>query len=133
MKEWNVLVDYIDFYIYDHNTETIAINDLPESEKAREIYESFLDKYDIKNKYSLKWSFDIALDCIRNLKEEDRAYLRENCEVDFFGYGLYIRNKYIHCSELHRYFCADSQCSQVLSFIYTIMHYEYNRFEEKQR
>jgi hypothetical protein len=133
MKEWNVLVDYIDFYIYDHNTETIVINDLPESEKAREIYESFMDKYDIKNKYSLKWSFDIALDCIRNLKEEDRAYLRENCEVDFFGYGLYIRNKYIHCSKLHRYFCTDSQCSQVLSFIYTIMHYEYNRFEEKQR
>ena len=130
MKEWNVLVDYIDFYIYYHDTETIVISDLPKSEKAREIYEHFLYIYDIKNKYNLKWSFDIALDCIRNLKEEDRAYLRENYEVDFFGYGLYIRNKYIHCSKLHRYFCADSQCSQVLSFIYTIMHYEYNRFEE---
>ena len=132
MKEWNILVDYIDFYIYDKDSETVIISDSPETGKAKEVYESFLEKYNIKNNRTLKWSFDIALDCIRNLKEEDRAYLRENCEVDFFGYGLYIRNKYIHCSKLHRSFFADSQCSQVLSFIYTIMHYEYNRFKEKE-
>ena len=123
MKEWNVLVKYIDFYVYDQNLESIIISDSLEAEPARTIYMKFLEKYNIND--TLKWSFDIALDCIRNLKEEDRQYLKENCEVDFFGYGLYIRNHYIHCSRLHRYFCADSQCSQVLDFIYTIMHHEY--------
>ena len=126
MKEWNILVDHIDCYVYDKDKESIIFNDSSESETAHTIYNKFIEKYNIND--TLKWSFDIALDCIRNLKEEDRQYLRENCEVDFFGYGLYIRNRYIHCSRLHRYFCADSQCSQVLSFIYTIMHYEYNRF-----
>ena len=129
MKEWNAFVDYIDFYIYNKETEEVVISDSPEAEKARELYNRFIEKYDL-NGHPAKWNFDIALDCIRNLKEEDRAYLRENCEVDFFGYGLYIRNKYIHCAKLHRYFFADSQCSQVLSFIYTIMHYEYNYFEQ---
>ena len=50
MKEWNILVDYIDFYIYDKDFETVTISDSPEAGKAKEVYESFLEKYNIKNK-----------------------------------------------------------------------------------
>ena len=49
MKEWNILVDYIDFYIYDKDSETVIISDSPEAGKAKEVYESFLEKYNIKN------------------------------------------------------------------------------------
>lgn len=131
MKEWSILVDYINFYIYDKNTESVVISDSSESERAQAIYDHFLEKHHIKNNYILKWSFDIALDCIRNMKEEDRQYLKANYEVDFFGYGMYIRNQYIHCAKLHRYFSADGQCSQVLGFVYTIMHKYYNRFNDE--
>ena len=58
MKEWNILVDYIDFYIYDKDSETVIISDSPEAGKAKEVYESFLEKYNIKNNRTLKWSFD---------------------------------------------------------------------------
>ena len=54
MKEWNILVNYIDFYIYDKDSETVMISDSPEAEKAKEVYESFLQKYDIKNNRTLK-------------------------------------------------------------------------------
>jgi hypothetical protein len=131
MKEWNILVDYIDFYIYDNDLEAVIINGSPETEKAQKVYSDFLEKYNINKNSSLKWSFDIALDCIRNLVDDDRQYLKENCDIDFFGYGLFVRNKYIHCSRVHSYWSADNQCSQVLGFIYTIMHPEYNLFEQK--
>ena len=41
---------------------------------------------------------EVALDCIANMKDEDKEYIRDNpCSMDYhFGYALYIRNHYIH-------------------------------------
>ena len=41
---------------------------------------------------------EVALDCIANMKDKDKEYIRDNpCSIDYhFGYALYIRNHYIH-------------------------------------
>lgn len=129
MKEWNFLLNVIDAFVYDNVEEKIVFDNSPISIEAKEYYNTLIEKYHIDSKENQKWAFDIALDCVRNMKESDRNYLKESYEVDFFGYGLYIRNKYIHSSKRHRGFlCADTQCSIVLEFIYTILHRYYNRF-----
>ena len=130
MKEWYILLDVIDSFVYDFDEEKIVFNDSSCSLAARKMYESYIKTYDISG--NEKWAFDIALDCVRNMKSGDREYLKESCEVDFFGYGLYIRNKYIHCAKRHHgFFGGDHQCSVVLSFIYTILHRYYNRFNKQ--
>lgn len=131
MKEWHYLLTVIDSFVYDKDLEEIVFSETEEAKKAKSIYENLIKEYNI-NDENQKWALDIALDCVRQMSEKDRAYLRESYDVDFFGYGLYIRNNYIHCAKKHRgFFCADNQCSVVLSFIYTIMHRYYNRFNSK--
>lgn len=41
---------------------------------------------------------EVAFDCIANMKDKDKEYIRDNpCSMDYhFGYALYIRNHYIH-------------------------------------
>ncbi len=131
MKEWRVLLKHIDHYVYDVETEAICFDNSAESKEAEKLYDVFLSYYDIKAQRYLKWSFDIALDCIRKMKEEDRTYLYESYDVSFFGYGLYIRNNYIHNSRLHRCLMPDGQCGTVLSLIYTILHRYYNCFNKE--
>lgn len=132
MKEWHYLLTVIDSFVYDKDLEEIVFDNTEKSLEAKKLYNGILKEYNFQNEENEKWAFDIALDCVRKMRDEDRAYLKESYEVDFFGYGLYIRNEYIHCATKHRgFFCADSQCSVVLSFIYTIMHRYYNRFNSK--
>ena len=44
----------------------------------------------------------VAKECIAEMKDEDRAYFIGNPDpYEFhFGYGMYIRNKYIHGKNL---------------------------------
>lgn len=44
----------------------------------------------------------VARDCIANMSEEDKQCFREDKDPDsyHFGYGMYIRNKYIHGKDL---------------------------------
>ena len=122
MKEWNFLLNVIDAFVYNDVEEKIVFDNSPISIKAKEYYNTLIAKYHIDSKENQKWAFDIALDCVRNMRDEDRDYLRESYDIDFFGYGMYVRNEYIHCAKLHRgFFCADNQCSVVLGFIYTIL------------
>lgn len=131
MKEWNHLVNIIESFIYDKEVEELIFDESPKALEAKQIYENIIEEYSL-NDESERWAFDIALDCVRNMRDEDRAYLTESYDVDFFGYGLYIRNEYIHCSRKHHaHFSADSQCSVVLEFIYTILHRYYNRFNSE--
>ena len=128
MKEWHYLLTVIDSFVYDKNLEEIVFSETEEAKKAKSIYENLIKEYNISDE-NQRWALDIALDCVRQMSEKDRTYLRESYDVDFFGYGLYIRNNYIHCATRHRgFFSADSQCSVVLGFIYTIMHRYYNCF-----
>lgn len=131
MKEWNILLKFIDCYVYDTDKEEVVIADSPNALLAKGLYDTIIKGYGFEGDKNLKWSFDIALDAIRNLNESDREYLSNNYGVDFHGYGMNIRNRYIHCARLHRCFSADGQSSQVLSFVYTIMHKYYNRFNDE--
>lgn len=132
MKEWNYLLDIIDSFVYDKELEEIVFDKTDKSIKAKNTYDNLIKKYNLDEDENQKWAFDIALDCVRNMRDEDRDYLRESYDVDFFGYGMYVRNEYIHCAKLHRgFFCADNQCSVVLGFIYTILHRYYNRFNSE--
>lgn len=131
MKEWHYLLTVIDSFVYDKNLEKIVFDETAESQKAKSIYDNLINQYNI-NDENQRWALDIALDCVRQMSDKDRDYLKESYNVDFFGYGLYIRNNYIHCAKKHRgFFCADNQCSIVLGFIYTIMHRYYDRFNSE--
>lgn len=132
MKEWHVLLDYIDSYVYNHDTEEIMIKNSPDAPKALALYQKMLKDYSMEEDKYLKWSFDIALDCVREMNNEDRLYLSHSYEVDFHGYGMFVRNKYIHCAKVHRCFlCADGQSSKVLGLIYTLLHTYYNYFNKE--
>ena len=43
-----------------------------------------------------------------------------------FGYGMYVRNHYVHPSKYHAYFMADHVSGRVADFIYTILLPKYN-------
>ena len=75
-----------------------------------------------------KWAFDIALDCVRNMKDKERERIQKDGEIPFFhfGYGVYVRNHYIHSSKKHTYFMADDVSSTVEDFIYAILIEEEN-------
>lgn len=57
-----------------------------------------MNKEKVKAKSEEEFIKDVALDCIANMKETDKEYIRDNpCSIDYhFGYALYIRNHYIH-------------------------------------
>ena len=75
MKEWHVLLDYIDSYVYNHDTEEIMIKNSPDAPKALALYQKMLKDYSMEEDEYLKWSFDIALDCVREMNDKDRQYL----------------------------------------------------------
>lgn len=70
-----------------------------------------------------QWAFDIALDCVRTMKDEDRERIQKGEKIPFyhFGYGLYVRNHYVHPSKSHFGFIADNISSSVEKFIYAIL------------
>jgi len=63
---------------------------------------------------------EVALECIENMTEEDRAYIRMHPDTSryHFGYGMYIRNKYgPRFSDVGVYIHRDNISSDVLSEI----------------
>ena len=128
MKEWKVLLDYIDYYEYSHEEEKILIKDGELQAKAQFVYDQISSTYGIEEGSIRRWEFDIALDCIREMNEEDREYIRNNPEghLYHFGYAMYIRNHYIHCRKKHHVLCADGTSGTVMAFIFTVLHPFYN-------
>ncbi|MDD3186159.1 MAG: hypothetical protein PHT76_12745 [Anaerostipes sp.] len=122
MKDMNRLVEYIDGYIYVSDMEEIIIQHSENADEANRLYQYMIQTYKLEN--NQKWEFDIALDCVRNMNAEDRDYIKENPKVSeyHFGYGMYIRNHYIHCSNKHSYFEADNESSSVVEMILSILH-----------
>lgn len=129
MKELNILLDYIDSYVYDSESEEIMIKHSPDESKALEVYKRTLIAYSIEKSDLLKWHFDIALDCVRRLSEEDRVHYSQNYDGYSFGYGMFIRNNYIYPSKKHfSNLSPDDQSGAVMELIYTILHKSYNFF-----
>lgn len=61
----------------------------------------------------------VAKDCIKSLSEEEKDYIRNNPDDDYhFGYGMYIRNHYIHGKELaFNFFHADDLSGEIMQTI----------------
>lgn len=123
MIEWNKLLDYIDNYIYVTDKEEISIVYNEQASEADQVYQYFL-----KEVGEQKWEFDIALDCIRQMNEESRKFLLAHMDYTehHFGLGMFIRNHYIHSSNKHGNFEADSESSVVFGIILTILHPYYD-------
>lgn len=130
MKDLHQLLEYIDCYRYSRRTETIHIAETQDSNEARHLYESILDKYNFSNEE--KWHFDVALDAVRTMGKRTREYIVKNLFFrrftvkDHFGTGLSIRNKYVHCSKFHDNYFADSASSSIREMVYSILHPIYN-------
>ena len=69
MKEFNQLLEYREYYIYDCKEEIFCIAMGEAHDKAKELYSRLVDAYfpsDIE-----RWKFEIALDCVHNFSEKD--------------------------------------------------------------
>ena len=124
--EEDSILKYRSYYVYDFEFEDIQIAEGEDHDAAQALYEKMTK--DCVADAEDKWAFDIALDCIRNFTAEDCANIREQGEIPFFhfGYGITVRNKYIHPSKVHTYFIADDVSSTVEDFIYAILIEEEN-------
>ena len=119
--EKEYLLKYISYYEYDFKEEAVYIADGDESSRAYNLYEKMVKQHceDLEQ----KWALDIALDCVRNMKDKERERIQKEGEIPFFhfGYGVYVRNHYIHSSSKHFYLEADYISSIVEKFIYAIL------------
>ena len=136
MKELNSLLEYINEYIYDYDEEEIFIKHSSHADKAEDCYEKavsavrqHISDEDISEYLEEKWCLDIAIDCVRGMSEDDRNYIRDNMDASKYhmGYGMYIRNQYIHSAKQHEYFDADGFSGHVMNMIFTILNplYDY--------
>lgn len=116
------LLQYKSYYVYDFEQEAILVADGEEHGKAYDLYARTAQKLS----YDDKWAFDIALDCIRNLTDAEIKGIEISDEItDFhFGYGMYVRNTYVHPSKLHSCRMADDVSSRVEAIIYAIIQYK---------
>lgn len=126
MKEFNKLLQYQDYYEYDYDCEVIRIAEGDKHEEARKLYAHIVRDFFLWD--GDKWAFDIALDCIRRFDEQELNCIISDGEIkDYhFGYGMYVRNNYIHTSNIQPYLSADNVSGRVSAFIYTILFPTYN-------
>lgn len=123
------IIKYIDSFIYDYKNEKIII--LPSSNNNAEKYynhfKKLLSKCYGKDNNS-KWYLDIALECLRCLdKNELEIFVKEPIlDNYYYGFGMHMRNQYIHSSKLHEIDDADYISDQVLRVIFTLTHPYYD-------
>ena len=117
--EERTLLQYISYYVYDFESEAILVADGDEQATAYDLYAKAAKKLE----YFDKWAFDIALDCVRNFTDKEIEDIKKQGKIaDYhFGYGMYVRNKYVHKSKKHLYPMADDISSFVERFIYAII------------
>lgn len=135
MKEWQELLSYIDYYVYVDAEEEIIIKHGPSANAALSAYEKGLGLLNarITNETAHrrlrlqpdgeKWEFDIALDCVRRMNDEDKEYVKKHMQTTeyHFGYAMGIRNKYIYPSKKHNHFDADGISSSVMRKVFSIL------------
>ena len=121
MKEFSKLLKYKAYYMYDYEFEDIQVAEGDDHDAAQELYAQVTK--DAFGSAEEKWALDIALDCVRNMPNDQRERIQKEGEIPFyhFGYGVYVRNRYIHSSKVHLYGMADDVSLAVEKFIYAIL------------
>ena len=130
-RKMELIFKYRSYYVYDFKDEAIKVAKGKEQAEASELYaqivkEKFSDDEEQRAFAIDKWAFDIALDCIRNLPDEDIADIKKQGKIiDYhFGYGMYVRNTYVYKAKKHFAPMADYISSQVEKFIYAVLNDE---------
>ena len=142
MQELYGLLEYINYYQYSKNDEEIKILPSPYEEDARKQYETALravgsrlsrgseeaDELIFLGGDSSKWHLDVAIDCVRQMDENDRTYVANHLHTtDYhFGYAMGIRNEYIHPAKKHHSFMADNDSTEIMKVIFSILHRGYS-------
>lgn len=131
MKEFNQLLEYREYYIYDCNEEVFCIAMGEAHDKAKELYSYLVDTYfpgEIE-----RWQFEIALDCVHNFSDKDIRVLQSEERIFMYHdhYGMYVRNRYIHKSKKHKSIGADFISNSIEKLIYTIVLPVYNCFSKE--
>ena len=131
MKEFNRLMEYREYYIYDTENEVFCIATGSKHNEALELYTHLVDAY-FPDEFA-QWKFQVALDCVHNFSDEDIKTIQDQEKIFryHFFYGMYVRNHYIYGSKKHRYFLADSISDSIEKLIYTIVLPVYNCFSEQ--
>lgn len=103
--------------------EKIMICNGVSASEASVLYEKAILEFKDDKENNQKWVFDIVLDCVRRMNEQDREYVRKHLQTTeyHFGYAMGIRNRYVYPSKNHDYFEPDDISSQVMKRIFTIV------------
>ena len=137
MKGLHDLLECIDYYVFDGETERIIVKDGPGNEVATIKYKSALkivdEKYYSEEELRFtsyhRWVLDIAIDVVRRMSEEEREYMSVHLASDLyhFGCGLTIRNQYIYKAKRKRTYNADLTSGEVIERMFSIVspHYDY--------
>jgi hypothetical protein len=127
MMEWQILLDSIDYYSYSKEDEKIHFADGENKAKAENDYKHIITTYEIDKDPEDLWAFDIALDCVRRLSYEDRAYISAHTDTSLyhFGYALEVRNSFVYRANKHFVLSADHFSSRVMQMIFAILSPEY--------
>lgn len=133
---------YINYYQYSTEDEEIKILPSPYEEEAKKQYETALraigsrlrrrreedDELTFFGGDSRKWHLDVAIDCVRQMDENDRTYVANHLQTtDYhFGYAMGIRNEYIYPAKKHHSFMADNDSTEIMKVIFSILHRGYS-------
>ena len=126
MEDFNKLIKYRSYYEYDFGCEALRVIEGEDSNEAQKLYSHYVRDYFLNG--DDKWALDIAIDCVHNFSDEEIEIIQRQEEIgDYhFGYGMYVRNHYVHPSKYHAYLIADHVSGRVADFIYTILLPKYN-------
>lgn len=136
MRKYNVLLKYIDTFIYDFDEEKIVFDHSVDGASRGIVwYRRFLTANKLEERSMEKWHFDIALDFLRMMKKESPETFAniEKYEFDHahFSGGLYIRNRYIYRAKKHFCWMADHESGAVLSVAETIVTPLYDHYNKE--
>lgn len=129
MTELNELLNFRRYYVYSQATERITVAKGKLHDMAKEKYSQLLAGMD--NDSFEVWALQIALDCVRQFTVDELQHIADNRDIyDFhFGYGMYVRNHYIHRSMRHRWCMPDMISEMVKEYILGIVCTDYIPFD----
>jgi len=131
MREFNRLLEYREYYIYDTEHEVFCIATGAAHTAALELYMQLVEDY-FPDEYT-QWKFQVALDCVHNFSDKDIKTIQSQEKIFNFhhGYGMYVRNHYVYGNKKYGHAMADGVSDAIEKLIYTIVLPVYNCFSKE--